>query len=99
LFFLDDLSGWQRYKTVFHETGLAPLSCLFFPEGGALSSRSNCTTSTSTTTPRKTKAYMSGTSRLTWVNEKISSQPVPIQSFPEKQERLFRGQKGQPRST
>jgi hypothetical protein len=26
---------------VFNETGLAPLSCLFFPEGGALSSRSN----------------------------------------------------------
>ncbi len=41
MFFLDDLSGWQRYKTVFHETGLAPLPCLFFPEGGALSSRSN----------------------------------------------------------
>jgi len=41
LFFLDDLSEWQRYKSVFHETGLAPLSCLFFPEGGALSSRSN----------------------------------------------------------
>ena len=41
MFFLDDLSGWQRYKKVFHETGLAPLSCLFFPEGGQLSSRSN----------------------------------------------------------
>ena len=35
------MSGWQRYKSVFHETGLAPLSCLFFPEGGAFSSRSN----------------------------------------------------------
>jgi len=35
------LSGCQRYKSVFHETGLAPLSCLFFPEGGELSSRIN----------------------------------------------------------
>jgi len=50
LFFLDDLSGWQRYKTVFHETGLAPLSCLLV----------QTLATNSTTTSTKARAYMSG---------------------------------------